>query len=107
VTAGINSSILQLIACISPTVPHTDPSTPATSTDSPPLSEQPHALHLLGKVTRKAVVTPLIETTPLALKKTVKYPASASSSSLLASSRANEEEIVEEAEEFGYGEGDL
>jgi hypothetical protein len=101
-----------MIACITPTVPHTDPTAAATPVEpSPSTANETPALHLLGKVTRKAVVTPLIETTAAAIGSAQKkYPLAATSRLHAGEGGAGnvEEEIIEEeVEEFGYAEDEL
>eukprot|EP00604_Paraphysomonas_vestita_P003107 CAMPEP_0174820112 /NCGR_PEP_ID=MMETSP1107-20130205/3716_1 /TAXON_ID=36770 /ORGANISM="Paraphysomonas vestita, Strain GFlagA" /LENGTH=369 /DNA_ID=CAMNT_0016034803 /DNA_START=100 /DNA_END=1209 /DNA_ORIENTATION=- len=76
ITPGISTSFSQLISCISPTY-HESSTTTATpiatntttanltnsttTTTSNPNDNIPKSIHLMGKVTRKVVVTPLID----------------------------------------------
>lgn len=78
ISPGINSSFLQMIACISPTAtPELPQQQGADAANAINVSEESKSIHFLGKVTRKAVVTPIIEatSTPQSHKSTVpKYP---------------------------------
>lgn len=95
-----------MIACISPTA---TPETHQHGTDAATaiqVSDESKSIHLLGKVTRKAVVTPIIEATSTLKPASTKFP---TPSHPPPPPHQNDDEIIENEDDegFAYAEDDL